>query len=62
MIAYFCHPDDNDMLLSNRQRAYHCLSGWYFFAFGFFDFFGFWFFALMFRSLPPEIYFVLYKQ
>ena len=31
MIAYFCHPDDNDMLLSNRQRAYHCLPGWYFY-------------------------------
>ena len=45
MVAYFCHPDDNDMLLSNKQRAYHCLPGWYFFAFDFLDFFWLLFFC-----------------
>jgi hypothetical protein len=58
MIAYFCHPDDNDMLLSNRQRAYQCPGGIFLFLV-FWAFWAFGIFALMFRSLPPEIHFVL---
>ena len=58
MIAYFCHPDDNDMLLSNRQRAYQCPGGIFLFLV-FWAFLAFGIFALMFRSLLPEIHFVL---
>ena len=58
MIAYFCHPDDNDMLLSNRQRAYQFPGGIFLFLV-FWAFLAFGIFALMFRSLPSEIHFVL---